>query len=411
MRSKKAMIGFTVAAALAVLGLAIFLITQPPAARDEATGAIGAAQRYRAEQIKEGDTGVTGDAGAPGAPVSTQELAEVLGRAASGLRAEAFNQATLEQQASMWENATELEKANSFLRLSPEAQRAIMEKMGQAERIGFEKLVTERAAAGKAASDLGRVPADLRVDALNKAALENKADMFGKLDTLGKLGGYLRLSPDVQRAVAERMNAGERLALERVQSERVVAERLAAERAAQERLSDSLGRAASGLRAEAFNQATLEQQASMWENATELEKANSFLRLSPEAQRAIMEKMGQAERIGFEKLVTERAAAGKAASDLGRVPADLRVDALNKAALENKADMFGKLDTLGKLGGYLRLSPDVQRAVAERMNAGERLALERVQSERVAAERVSAERAAAARVMSERAASGRADQQ
>ena len=81
MRSNKSMIGLTVAAVLAVLGLAIVLITQPPPAKDEATGAIGAAQRYRAEQIKEGDTGVTGDSGTPGEPVSTQELAEVLGRA------------------------------------------------------------------------------------------------------------------------------------------------------------------------------------------------------------------------------------------------------------------------------------------------------------------------------------------
>ena len=92
-----------------------------------------------------------------------------------------------------------------------------------------------------------------------------------------------------------------------------------------------------------------------------------------------------------------------------------RASSFNQASLENKSSMFGKLDQLARVGSYLRLTPDAQRQIAERMNQNERLALERVVAERAAqerisSERVSAERAMAERAAAERAATGRADQ-
>ena len=236
MRSRKLMIGLTVVAVVAVLGLAIFLITQPPAAKDEATGAIGAAQRYRSEQIKEGDVAVTGDLGAPGEPVSTQDLAEMLGRVGASLRVESFKQATLEQQAALWENVAPVERVESFLRLSPSLQKQVTERMPAVERQVFEKLMAERAAAERLAADsLGRAAASLRTEAFKQATLEQQAALWEKVAPLEKVESFLRLSPSLQKQVTERMPTVERQVFENLMAERAAFEKAVAEKAVAEK--------------------------------------------------------------------------------------------------------------------------------------------------------------------------------
>lgn len=91
--SKRWMFGLGAIVVIAVAGVTVFLVSQPPAAQQQATGAIGAAERYRAEQIQEGDAGVT----APGAetmPATEAELAEVLGRSAEEVRVAAVRSLT-----------------------------------------------------------------------------------------------------------------------------------------------------------------------------------------------------------------------------------------------------------------------------------------------------------------------------
>ena len=237
MNRKPLVVGMTVAAVVVVLGLAIFLITQPPVAKDETAGAIGAAQRYRAEQIKEGDTGINGTTG-PTNPLTTVDVEATLGRGVADQRLEALNHASLEQQSAMWANMSAMERFNAYQRLSPDMQRLVLDRAPEAQRIGFDRFVAERIVAGKASSDaLGRVVADQRLEALNHASLEQQSAMLANASAMERLNAYQRLSPGMQRQVLDRAPEAQRIDFERFVAERISQQRVSQDRVTQERVS------------------------------------------------------------------------------------------------------------------------------------------------------------------------------
>jgi transcription termination factor NusB len=220
----------------ALLAVTIFLISQPPAAREQATGAIGAAERFRTEQIKEGDTGISGTFGSAG-QFTAVDFAAVLGRVGSDLRVEALNQATLEQQAAMFANADVLEKVNSLFRIDSAMQKQIMEKMKVGERQAIERLAGERATGGKiTAETLSRLAPGERFNSLNQATLEQQAAMFANMDAFEKAWAFARLDSAIQRQIVDRMGPYERADFERVLNERVVQDRISSGRVGQERV-------------------------------------------------------------------------------------------------------------------------------------------------------------------------------
>jgi len=102
-------------AAIAVIGVAaVVYFSQWPPSGEDATGAIGAAERYRAEQITDADVELagesTGDAAAAFS-VTGQELAGLLGKASVQEKASYFERADLDQRASMLAHASMEERA------------------------------------------------------------------------------------------------------------------------------------------------------------------------------------------------------------------------------------------------------------------------------------------------------------
>jgi len=160
------LVGVAVGAALAAT---IFLVNQPPAAREQATGAIGAAVRERTEQIKEGDTGITGEQAATTAgTVTIEQLADLLGKAAPEVSAKGFRalesakqvemlgRAPAEAVASMLDladmavkvqaasRATPEQRVNWALKLPEEARRAMLARTNPAVAERFVSLSREQ---------------------------------------------------------------------------------------------------------------------------------------------------------------------------------------------------------------------------------------------------------------------------
>jgi len=381
----------------ALLAVTVFLISQPPAAREQASGAIGAAERFRTEQIQVGDTGISGSAGAAG-QFTAFEFAEFLGRAGSDLRIVALNQATLEQQSAMFANADVLEKVNSLFRVDSAMQKQIMEKMKVGERQAIERLSGERSAAqGKiTAETLARVAPGERFNSLKQTTLEQQSAMFANMDAFEKAYAFARLDSAMQRQIVDRMEQGDKAAFERIVTERADFEKNSAE---------MLGRVGIDLRIQALNQATLEQQSAMFANADVLEKVNSLFRVDSAMQKQIMEKMNANERQAIERLSGERSAAqGKiTAETLARVAPGERFNSLKQTTLEQQSAMFAKFDALEKAVCYGRLDQQMQRTVLDRMGPYERADFERALNERFVQDRISSGRVGQERVVNQRA--------
>ena len=216
------LVGVAVGATVAVL---IFLVSQPSASRDQATGAIGAAERYRSEQIRPGDTGIAG-AVAPASPTGEAAMAEMLGRAVAQRQAEALNKAAMELKDSMWAKATPDEKMAEFLKAAPETQRAIVDRVdNKSERTAIERVVVDRTAYDRALADVGRVPAET----WNKAGLELKDSMWANATPLERIAFFLKADAVTQNKALERMDEAGRFDFQRMMDVRAAQDRVANE--------------------------------------------------------------------------------------------------------------------------------------------------------------------------------------
>ncbi|MBI4916308.1 MAG: hypothetical protein HY825_10715 [Acidobacteria bacterium] len=372
------LVGVAVGATLAVL---IVLVSQPSASRDQATGAIGAAERYRSEQIKPGDTGISGAAG-PSSPTGTAAVAEMLGRAAADRQAWALERAALELKDSWWNSASPAERMDHFLRVSPETQRMIVDRVdNKSERAALERVMADRAAQDRVAAEaLGKMSAEV----WNKAALELKDSWWNSASPAERMSHFLRVSPETQRMIADRVdNKAERMALERVMADRAAQDRVAAE---------ALGKVS----AEVWNKAALELKDSWWNNASPAERMHAFLRAAPETQRMVVDRIdNKAERAVFDRLAAQRIAHDRIAAEVGKVSAEVgRISAATwgSAALELKSAWLGNASPAERMNQFLRASSETQRMVVDRVDSkAERAAFDRVMADRMAQDRAAAE--------------------
>ena len=116
-------------AVVAIVAIVYFSFLYPPPSNDDTTGAIGAAKRYRAEQIQESDVQLAGifavDATATAAAdaLSDEQKADIVGRLTPAQRADVFGRYNVDEAA--FGRMTPAQRAELWGRLTP-AQRAAL---------------------------------------------------------------------------------------------------------------------------------------------------------------------------------------------------------------------------------------------------------------------------------------------
>jgi hypothetical protein len=292
--TKTWVVGLVGVAVGAILAVTIFLISQPPAAREQVTGAIGAAERFRTEQIKEGDTGITGGqaSGAAG-QVTMDELANLL-----GVQVFAEN-ATVQEKAEWAKSASAAELSEALGRAPRPAARVVLENATQAERFSAVKHL-EKAEQAKAFSEVR--PSEQVAVFNNLVASERKPVLAAMGLTEAQ---WANLTQEQQSKNLNRIAENNKADLFVRCSERTVAEAFTKLEAklqfralsAAGVMHDIVARCDSKVKAEVFDAATLESKAQWWKG------------LSVEQQRTLVERVGQwvkQERIDSERVNTER---------------------------------------------------------------------------------------------------------
>lgn len=312
--SKKWMIGLGAVVVIAVAGVTVFLVTQPPAAQQQATGAIGTAERYRGEQIKEGDVGVTAPGTAAMAPVTDTELAEALGRASGEMRAMAF------------------------VRM-PDAD------LGRV---------------------IGRTPVDLQARIFDAAAAQAKADAVGRLDEATAVRMLHRLDAATAERYAsslgmkvadfERMGDSERFAT--LAKASVDARNLVLAQALDAEKAQLLGRFEAG------------QVRSLAERMPAQVRAEIVQRTDSEMRAAVAARLTTAERNDLaERVISARELSGR----LGNASGDLMLQLFDRADEATRSAIIGKMDTVAMLSVLERSkNPELQQKFLARTTEDER---------------------------------------
>ena len=110
---------FVSIAVVAVIGVAAVLyFAKIPPVPDDATGAIGAAERYRAEQITDADVELAGesagDAAAAASIVTGEELVELLGKASMQEKAAFFERLNMQERVNIFQRAMRQEALGRY---------------------------------------------------------------------------------------------------------------------------------------------------------------------------------------------------------------------------------------------------------------------------------------------------------
>jgi len=324
------MLGLGAVAVIAVAGVTIFLVTQPPAAQQQATGAIGAAERYRAEQIKEGDAGVT----APGTetmPVTEAELAEVLGRSADGVRVAAVRNTTDEN------------------------------------RIRF---------LGSAAMDLqarffGLASRDLQVAGLARLEAREAADLIGRLQN----SAAVRFVADWKAAVAtgereQRLavkDAFDRVADPGLKSILAVWPEFAGTevKANVEARAEKLARAESGIRDRLLAGASDHEKALMFDRLGDTERLH-ILAMAPNEM--VAEAVSRCDAGTRERLVGTMSKVDRGGLEQQVVEARVNAARLGNSATDLQLKLFDAADLTTKTYILTHMSPTAFKAVMERLD-------------------------------------------
>jgi hypothetical protein len=360
MGGKKVLIGGIVVVALLVI--AYFAFMYPPPSKEDTSGAIGVAKKYRSEQITENDVLLKEqeDAAAKAIAAMTPDekaaffekatplqrydmlyrsgnvINSLAGRVDPAMAAKVFTVATDEQRVDMFQS------------LPVERQTAILQRVNLTAE-AFGKLpVTEKSTAlmGKAvANDWGAV--------VKEASMEARTPVFA------------RFTPDMQRAWADQLGRDQKIELVGVAAAPVVADMQRCDAAVEDfgRLrtpaeqwqrvcasgrvtADLAGRVDPAMAAKVFTVATDEQRVDMFQS------------LPAERQTAILQRVNLTAE-AFGKLpVTEKSTAlmGKAvANDWGAI--------VKEASMEARTPVFA------------RFTPDMQRAWADQLGRDDKAAL------------------------------------
>jgi len=315
-------------AAIAVIGVAAVLyFSQWPPAQEDATGAIGAAERYRAEQITDEDVILD----IPGQEQLAEAVFEVL---TDEQKAELIGRTSEAERASFY---ARFDEADAFARMSPREQgryvqsldRAVQERIAKALR--FE--ATEFARMNP--DSLGRAVANMDAEARQQAIGRFNADE-----------AFARMSPDQQGRFVQ--------SLDRTVQERI-ANALRFEATEFARMNpDSLGRAVANMDAETRAKAIGRFDA---EEAFARMSADQMGRFVQSLDRAVQERIANSMR--FE------------ATDFARINADALGRAVANMDAEARQQAIGRFDAEE---AFARMSADqmgrfvqsLDRAVQER---------------------------------------------
>ncbi|HSO21715.1 MAG TPA: hypothetical protein VLT81_02345 [Chondromyces sp.] len=130
-------------AVAAVVGIAavLFISQQAPTVLEEdATGAIGAAERYRAEQITDADVELDGEIAGNAAvseaafTVTGEELVDLLGKASVQEKAAYFERASVDERVSMVARLSVDERAAALQRATEAEKASALERASEAEK-------------------------------------------------------------------------------------------------------------------------------------------------------------------------------------------------------------------------------------------------------------------------------------
>ncbi|KAB2969814.1 MAG: hypothetical protein F9K18_00590 [Thermoanaerobaculia bacterium] len=383
------MVGLGAIVVVALAGVTIFLVTQPPAAQQQATGAIGAAERYRSEQIQEGDVGVTAPGTAVTGPATDAELADVLGRSAVGVRENALvtardadqalvlKSAPADLQAGFFDLADRQVKADALGRMDLEARIELMTRL-QGEDLGRYVATTgvkmadfERMSPSERAETVGRANLEGRELVLSKANVSERAHLAGRF-TPAEVRAIVERAPSQMRAdLVGRSDLEARKVLLRglapternSLSERALTERSEAatlgnvapdmllrliDRADATTRNDILGRlndadlarlysrAEPGLQGRIFELVGVQHMERIFSRAEPARMADLVSRMSPEARISAVERMApeaRAEALKAMKLTD---------SDWGRMSPSQRSEAIGRLDLAGKAWLAGR---------------------------------------------------------------------
>ncbi len=137
-----AVIGFVVVAAIGIAAIALFSLNRAPAPAEDVTGAIGAAERYRAEQLSDEDVQLAGESAGDAAAhhaafdVTGEELAELLGKASVQEKASFLGRASVAEKGAVLDRATTAEKAFVLDRATAAEKGAMLDRATAAEKGG-----------------------------------------------------------------------------------------------------------------------------------------------------------------------------------------------------------------------------------------------------------------------------------
>ena len=288
-------------AAIAVIGVAaVVYFSQWPPSSEDATGAIGAAERYRAQQIADGDVildipGQEQFAKAVFEALTDEQKAELMGRIDETGRTALY---------------ARFDEADAFARMSTEQQgrlvlsldRAVQERVAKALRIE--------------AADLGRMDPNALGRAVANMDAEARAEAIGRFDATE---AFARMSEEQQGRFAQSLDLA---AQERI------ANALRIEAADLGRMNpDTLGRAVASMDAEARAEAI-----------GRFDATEAFARMSAEQQGRFVQSLNRAAQQRVADAMRFEAA------DLGRMNADTLGRAVANMDAEARAEAIGRFD-------------------------------------------------------------------
>ena len=190
-------------ALLAILAVVYFSFFYPPTPEDEITGTIGAAKKYRSDQIAEGDVKLAGENAASETAVIEANI-EAFDRMDVAKKTDLVSKSTQEARAGLFA-AFSAENATAILgRVPIEALNAALEKMNSAGR---------SADFFGAVSPLDRAKIALKAEAADLNAAYAALDLSAKNELFGKFSEK-NMAVVYDRAIASRQEPAENLSVE-----------------------------------------------------------------------------------------------------------------------------------------------------------------------------------------------------
>jgi len=301
-------------AAIAVIGVvAVVYFSQWPPSSEDATGAIGAAERYRAQQIADGDVILD----IPGQEQFAKAVFEAL---TDEQKAELLSRIDEVGRGAMY---ARFDEADAFARMSEEQQGRFVQSLDRAaqERVASALRVE--------AADLGRMRADALGRAVAKMDAEARTEAIGRFDATE---AFARMSAEQQGRFVQ--------SLDRAAQERV-AKALRIEAADLGRMkADALGRAVASMDAEARAKAV-----------GRFDATEAFARMSAEQQGRFVQSLDRAAQQRVADAMRFEAA------DLGRMNADALGRAVANMDAETRVNAIGRFDATE---AFARMSAEQQ---------------------------------------------------